>query len=296
MNMARDSKTIVLIHGLWMTPRSWEKFRKYYEVRGFRVVAPAWPRLKGDVEGARRDPSSLDGLGVMEIADYYEKIIRALPAPPILMGHSFGGLIVQILLDRGLGSAGVAIDSVAPQGVLSLPLAALKSASPVLLSPANYFGTVPLTFPEFQYAFANTMSEVEAIEAYERYAVPGPGRPIFQAASANINPFAATRVNFRNGKRAPLLLISGSEDHQIPASLNRENYRKYARSKAVTDYKEFPGRSHLIIAQQGWQEVAEYALAWSQRQLSTLRLRYAAEEQNARPRLSAIFVGFAKGA
>ena len=212
------------------------------------------------------------------------------------MGHSFGGLIVQILLDRGVGSAGIAIDSVAPQGVLSLPLSALKSASPVLLSPANYWGTVALTFDEFRYAFANTMSEVEAIEAYERYAIPGPGRPIFQAASANVNPFAATKVNFRNGTRGPLLLISGSEDHLIPPSLNKENFRKYGKSGAVTEFKEFENRSHLIIAQDGWQEVAEYALSWSQRQLSGRRLLFAAQQPNARPRLSAIFVRYAKGA
>jgi pimeloyl-ACP methyl ester carboxylesterase len=294
--MLRESRTIVLIHGLWLSPRSWENFRKYYELRGFRVLAPAWPGIKGDVEHLRQDPSGLSGIGVSEIADYYEKIVRGLDAPPILMGHSFGGLIVQILLDRGLGSAGVAIDSVPPQGVLTLPLSALKSASPVLLSPANYWGTVRLTLEEFRYAFANTMSEVDAIQAYERYAIPGPGRPIFQAASANVNPFAATKVNYRSGTRAPLLLIAGSEDHQIPPSLNRENFRKYARSKAVTEFKEFEDRSHLIIAQEGWQEVAEYALSWSQRQLSSRRLLFAAQQPNARLRLSSVFVGFAKGA
>jgi pimeloyl-ACP methyl ester carboxylesterase len=289
--MARESRTIVLIHGLWMTPRSWENFRKYYEVRGFRVIAPAWPGMKGEVEHLRQDATSLQGLGVTEIADHYEKIVRKLSVPPILIGHSFGGLIVQILLDRGLGAAGVAIDSVAPQGVLALPLSALKSASPALLSPANYWGTVPLSFKEFQYAFANTMSEVDAIEAYERYAIPGPGRPIFQAASANLNPFAATRVNYNNGSRAPLLLIAGTEDHQIPPSLNRENFRKYSRSKAVTEFKEFAGRSHLIIAQEGWKEVAEYSLSWSLRQVWNQQTLVAAQQANAKPRLSGVFYG-----
>ncbi len=263
--MSQESKTVVLIHGLWMTPRSWETFRTFYEARGYKVLSPAWPRMKGDVEDICKDPSALAGLGIIEIADHYERIIRSLDEPPVIMGHSFGGLIVQILLDRGLGTAGVAIDSAPPKGVYGLPFSALKSASGVLSNPANYGRVPPFTFEQFRYAFANNVSVDEARKFYRAYAIPGPGRPLFQAAFANLNPRAATKVNFRNDTRAPLLLIAGSEDNQVPVSLVRENFRRYSRSASITDYKEFRGRSHLIAVQDGWQEVAEYALEWAQR-------------------------------
>lgn len=256
-------KTIVLIHGLWLTPKSWEPFRLHYESLGYRVLTPAWPGLQGEVEEIRRDPSPIAGLGVREIADYYERYVKGLDEAPILMGHSFGGLIVQILLDRGLGVAGVAIDSVAPQGVLDLPLPMLRSASPVLSNPFNYLSTVELTFEQFRYAFANNLSEEEARRVYQEQTIPGPGKPVFQAALANVTPGAVTRVDFRNAYRAPLLLIAGSDDHQVPASLNRSNFKKYAGSGAVTAFKEFPHRDHLIVAEEGWQEVADYALSWA---------------------------------
>jgi pimeloyl-ACP methyl ester carboxylesterase len=265
--MTRETKTILLVHGLWMTPRSWERFRAFYDERGYRVLAPPWPRLEG--EDIRRDPAPLDGLGVGEIADHYEKVVRPLDEPPILMGHSFGGLVVQMLLDRGLGAAGVAIDPAPPKGVLRLPPAQLKAASPVLSNPANYKRTVALTFEQFRYGFANVMTESDGRAAYERDAIPGPGRVLFQAAFANLNPRAATKVNYRNDTRAPLLLIAGSEDHTVPASVVRENYGKYRHSKAVTSLKEFPGRSHLLIAQDGWEEVAEHALSWAQSPVQT---------------------------
>ena len=262
--MHQTTKTIVLIHGLWMTPLSWDLFRKFYEAQGYRVFTPAWSRLQGEVEDIRRNPSALAGLGITEVVDHYEKFVRALEEPPILVGHSFGGLIVQILLDRGLGAAGVAIDSATPKGIWKLPFSAIKSVNPVLSNPFNYNRTVTLTFEQFKYAFANTMSETEARSAYEQNAIPGPGRPIFQAALANFNPWAATKVNYRNHHRSPLLLIAGTQDHLVPAVQNRINYQKYAHSNALTDYKEFPYRSHMIVAQEGWQEVAEYALSWAQ--------------------------------
>ena len=262
-SMNREPKNIVLIHGLWMTARSWDLFRDFYQDRGFRVFAPAWPGLHGEVEDVRRDPTGIEGLGIAEIADYYGKFVSSLDGPPILMGHSFGGLIVQILLDRGFGAAGVAIDSAAPKGVLRLPFSALRSASVALRNPANFKRTVALTFEQFHYAFANNMSESDARAAYLRYAVPGPGRPLFQAALANLDPHAATKVNYGNHTRAPLLLIAGGEDHQVPPSMNRSNFKQYAVSTAITAYKEFPDRAHLIIAQEGWHEVAEYALCWS---------------------------------
>jgi pimeloyl-ACP methyl ester carboxylesterase len=263
--MSRRANTIVLIHGLWMTPRSWELFRGFYEDRGYRVLAPAWPRIRGAVEDIRRNPSALNGLGIAEIAAHYEKIVRSQYEAPILMGHSFGGLIVQLLLDRGLGAAGVSIAGVPPRGVLRLPLSALKAASPVLWNPFNLMRTVGLTLEQFYFAFANAMTAEETCEAYERYAVPGPGHPIFEQAVSNLNPFAPNRVNRANKDRAPLLLIAGSEDHTVPPVLNLINQKKYARSGAITEYREFPRRSHLIIAQKGWQEVAEFALSWAER-------------------------------
>ena len=265
-------KTILLIHGMFMTPRSWEPFRGYYEERGYRVLTPPWPRMQGEVEDIRRDPSALNGLGTTEIVDHYENIIREQDEPPIIMGHSVGGLFVQMLLDRGLGAVGVGIDAAAPKGVLRLPWAQIRSLSPILLNPGNNRRTVMLTFPQFRYAFANNISEVEAMKVYQGNAIPVPGRLVFQAGLANLNPRAATRVNYRNDERAPLLLIAGSDDHTVPASVDRSTLRKYRHSKAVTDFKEFPGRSHLIVAQEGWEEVAEYALAWANDRLQAPRV------------------------
>lgn len=273
MILPSESKMIVLIHGLWMTPRSWEHFVCFYETHGYRVLTPAWPGMNGEVEQLRRDPSGLASLGVTEIANHYDKLVRTLDEPPILMGHSFGGLVVQMLLDRGLGLVGVAIDPVPPKGILRLPWAAVRASVPVLSNPLNVRRTVALTFAQFRYSFANVMNEEDARAAYERYAVPGPGRPVFQAAFANLNPWAnATKVNYDNPHRAPLLLIAGREDHQVPTSVVLENHRKYERSEAITDFKEFTRRSHLLIAQEGWQEVAAYALSWAKAKASEARL------------------------
>ncbi|HUJ19220.1 MAG TPA: alpha/beta hydrolase [Nitrospirota bacterium] len=274
--MDGKTNTIVLIHGLWMTPRSWDPFRGYYEGRGYRVLTPAWPQMKGEVEEVRRDPSALAGLGLLEIADHYEKFVRSLDEPPIVMGHSMGGLVVQILLDRGLGAAGVSIDGAAPKGIYRLPLSVIKAASPVLSNPFNYRRNVALTFDQFRYAFAHVMTEKDARAAYDNNAIPGPGRTIFQVAFGNLNPRAANKVNHGNSERVPLLLINGAEDHLIPPILNRINYKLYKRSTAVTDYKEFPNRSHLIVAQDGWQEVAEYALSWVEANIGGDALRKAA--------------------
>ena len=262
MDRAPDS-TIVLIHGLWMTPLSWENWIRRYEHAGHRVLAPAWPGMEVGVERLRDDHSAIEHLGIEEIIDHYDAIIRKLPSPPIIMGHSFGGAFAEVLLDRGLGAAGVAIDAAAVKGITKLPFAQLKSAFPVLKNPANNHRAVPLTATEFRYAFANTMSEEDSLAAFERYAVPGPGRVLFQGAFANFNPRAATKVDFKNDDRAPLLLIAGEDDHTVPAVVDRSAAKHYRKSNAVTEYKEFPGRSHFIIGQDGWEEVADYALAWA---------------------------------
>jgi pimeloyl-ACP methyl ester carboxylesterase len=259
----QSPRTIVLIHGLWVTALSWERWVERYEAAGHRVIARSWPGMEVPVEALRRDGSAVDHLGIEEIVDHYDAIVRALDEPPIVMGHSFGGAFAQVLLDRGLGAAGVAIDAAAVKGVLALPFSQLRSAFPVLRNPANYGRAVMLTAEEFRYAFGNTMSEEASLAAYERYAVPGPGRVLFQGALANFNPHAATRVDFRKDDRAPLLLIAGGADHTVPAVVDRQTAEHYARSKAVTAYKEFPGRSHWTIAEPGWEEVADYALTWA---------------------------------
>lgn len=263
--------TIVLIHGLWMTALSWEHWVARYRARGFRVIAQSWPGMEGDIEQLRRDPSAVAGLGVTEVVDHYAGIIHALDRPPIIMGHSFGGLFVEILLDRGLGAAGVAIDPAAPQGILKTPLSTLKVGFPALSNPANVHKAAALTPEEFRYAFGNTMSDEQAAAAYARYAVPGPDRVLFQGGLANLNPHAATHVNFRNNDRAPLLFIAGGKDHVSPASLTEDNFKKYRESAAITAFKEFPERSHFTIGENGWEEVADYALDWAIANAATVR-------------------------
>lgn len=263
---ARDTNapnTIVLIHGLWMTALSWEHWVKHYTDKGYRVIARSWPGMEGDIEQLRQDPSAIATLGVTEVVDHYEAIIRELDRPPIIMGHSFGGLMTQILLDRGLGAAGVAIDSAPVKGILVLPWSSIRVALPALSNPANNHRAMSLTAEQFHYAFTNTLSDEESTRIFQRYAVPGPDHMLFQASLANFNPHAETTVNFRNDTRAPLLLIAGGKDHIAPASVTKANYKLYGKGKAVTEYKEYPERSHFTVGLTGWEAVADYALAWS---------------------------------
>jgi pimeloyl-ACP methyl ester carboxylesterase len=254
--------TVVLIHGLWMTALSWDHWVDRYQGRGFKVIARSWPGMEGDIDALRADTSQIDDLGIEEILEHYTGIVEELDSPPIIMGHSFGGAFTQILLDRGLGAAGVAIDSAPVRGLLALPVSTLRSGFPVLKNPANRHRAVALSAEEFHYSFTNTLSEAESGPIYDRYAVPGPGRVLFQGALANFKRGAATAVDFTNDDRAPLLLIAGGEDHVAPASLNESNFKHY-KSSAVTEFKEFPGRSHYTLGQAGWEEVADYALEWA---------------------------------
>ena len=263
MTEQASNPTIVLVHGLWLTPLSWEGWTQRFEGRGHQVLTPAWPRMQADIEEVRRDPSPLNGLGVAEIADHYAEIVRGLDRPPIIMGHSFGGLVTELLLDRGLGAAGVAISPAPVKGVLRLPLAQLRSAFPVLRNPANRSRTVGLTPKQFHYAFTNTMTDAESQAAYDRYQVPGPGRVLFQAASANFNPNAPTKVDFRKDDRAPVLVMGNDQDHTVPASVSKEAATRLGKSKAVVDYKEFAGRPHFTAGAPGWEDVADYALEWA---------------------------------
>ena len=259
-----DADTIVLIHGLWMTPRSWEHWIAHYERRGYRVLAPAYPGLEVEVEALRADPSPIERVTVPDTVAHLEGIVGELERPPILMGHSFGGALVQILLDRGFGAAGVAIDSVPTEGVRTLPPSQIRATFPVLSNPANRHRAVGFTPEQFHYAFTNTLSEEESATVYERYHVPAPGRWVWGGVLANLTPgHQDTWVNYGNDERAPLLFIAGGEDHIMPAAVNKANAEHYAQSSALTDYKEFPGRSHYTVGADGWESVADYARTWA---------------------------------
>jgi pimeloyl-ACP methyl ester carboxylesterase len=254
---------IVLIHGLWLTSLSWEGWKARFEAGGREVIAPSWPRMDAEVEELRRDPSRMNGLGIADVVDHYDRIVRGLDRPPVLIGHSFGGLFVELLLDRGLGAAGVALSPAPVKGVLRLPPAQLRAAFPVLGNPANRKRTVELTPKQFRYAFTNTMDEDTAQAAYDRYQVPGPGRPLFQAAFANFNPRAANKVDFHKDNRPPLLVVGNGQDHTVPASVSKEAAKRLGKSKAVVDYKEYPNRPHFTAGAPGWEEVADHALEWA---------------------------------
>ncbi len=257
-----DRIPLMLIHGAWLSSRSWENFAEYFDKRGFAVSAPEWPRKQGDVQQLRADADELKGLGITEIVDHYDGQIRALDEPPVLIGHSFGGLIVELLLDRGLGRAGVAMSPAPPKGILVLPFSSLKAAAPALAHPSRWHGIVTLTPEEFTYGFVNTFSPADATAAYERYAVPETGQIFYEAGFANFHLNPPTEVDFKNDERAPLLIVGAEKDNTVPASLARKQYEKYERSQARTDYVEFEGRPHLSMTGEGWDEVAAAIDSW----------------------------------
>jgi pimeloyl-ACP methyl ester carboxylesterase len=258
-------RTIVLIHGAWMNHESWAPWIVRYEARGYKVIAPSWPYDDRPVAELRSAPNpELAGLGAAQIVDHYEKIIRALPEPPILIGHSFGGLWTQILLDRGLGVAGVAIDSAPPKGVLPA-WNAIKAGFPVVSAFRFATKVFHMSLEDWRWGWTHTLSPAEQEATFEKFPIPTPGRVYWDGLVA---PFTSTlAVNFQNDTRAPLLLLAGTEDRTVPASMNRANFAMYARSKAVTDFNEFPGRTHWIIAQPGWEEVGDFALEWVEKHL-----------------------------
>jgi pimeloyl-ACP methyl ester carboxylesterase len=256
--------TIVLIHGLWMTPRSWEHWVNRYQGRGYTVLAPTYPGLEVEVEALRADPAPIEALTIPAVVEHLEGIVRALDRPPIIMGHSFGGLLTQILLDHGFGAAGVVIDSAPTEGIRVVPVAQIRALFPVLSNLANRHKAVGFTPEQFHHAFTNTLSEEESGKVYERYYIPAPGRFVWEPVLANFTPgHQDTYVNFKNDDRAPLLFIAGGEDNIIPPSVNESNAKHYRHATAITAYKEFPGRCHYTVGQDGWEAVADYALAWA---------------------------------
>jgi alpha-beta hydrolase superfamily lysophospholipase len=256
--------TIVLIHGLWMTPRSWEHWAGHYRGLGYTVLAPAYPGLDVEVEALRADPSPIETVTVPATVESLESLIDELDRPPIIMGHSFGGVLTQILLDHGFGAAGVAIDSVPAEGIRVSPPSQMRGSFPALKNQADRHRAVGFTPAQFHYAFANTLTEQESLAAYERYHVPAPGSWVWAGVLANFTPgHQATYVDFKNDDRAPLLFIAGGDDNMMPPSVNESNAHYYRQSAAVTDYREFPGRAHFTVGQAGWEEVADYALAWA---------------------------------
>jgi pimeloyl-ACP methyl ester carboxylesterase len=249
--------TIVLINGLWMTALSWEHWVRHYSDKGYSVIAANWPGVKGDIEQLRRDPSTYTSLGLPDVVDHYEQIIRELETPPIIIGYGFGGLVTQILLDRGWGAAGVAIASAPVKGIARLPLSMLKLAFSVVgKSLSNKAAS--LTTQQFHRAFTNTLTETESLAAFKRYSAPAPNRVLLQTAFAR---HTAITVNFRNDTRAPLLLVAGGKDRIVPSSIVKANFDLYRESKAETDYKEFSDQAHFTFLQQT--KIADYVLDWA---------------------------------
>jgi pimeloyl-ACP methyl ester carboxylesterase len=255
--------TIVLIHGLWMTPRSWEKWIEHFQAGGYKVEAPSWPGLEGDVDELRRDPSPIAGQDAPQILDHYDAIIRGLEKPPIIIGHSFGGAFAQLLAHRDLGAAVVSLDGATVRGVRDLPLSTIRCTLPLLANPFAPHRAVPFTFKQFRYAFANTLGERAAREAYDRYAIPGSRNVLLQGAMANVHPRTPFRVDFNSADRPPLLFIGGGKDHVIPAKVSRKMAAKYANAPVPATYREFPDRSHFTAGEPGWEQVADLALTWA---------------------------------
>jgi pimeloyl-ACP methyl ester carboxylesterase len=260
--MSADAQTVVLIHGMWMTPRSWDYWVDHYADRGYKAIAPGWPGVK-DPEETRRDPSALKGLGIKKAVDHYEQIIRGLERPPIIVGHSFGGLFTQILLDRGLGAAGVAIGTAAPKGIVLLPASTLRAALPALKNPFNRNGVCPLTPKQFRYRFTNTLSQEESDRIYQEHYIPGTNRAFFEAAYANTTRNSPAAVDYENPARAPLLLVCGGEDHISPPAVNEKLLKLQSKAPSATVLKTYPGRPHFMAGMDGWEELADVSLNWA---------------------------------
>ena len=259
---ASGRKPVVFVHGLWMLASSWQPWRAFFEENGYATLAPGWPDDPETVAQARANPRVFAGKSVKQVTDHMAEAIGALSRPPAVIGHSFGGLITQQLAGRGLAAVSVPMDSAPFRGVLPLPLSALRSGLPVLGNPANYRRSVALTYEQFRYSFANAVGESEAKRLYETYPVAGSGIPLFQAATANINPFTEIKVDTKTPRRGPMLLITGEKDHIAPSAIANASYRRQKRNTAPTAIREIPNRGHSLVFDSGWQDVADAALAF----------------------------------
>ncbi|MGZ4379866.1 MAG: alpha/beta hydrolase [Gaiellaceae bacterium] len=255
----------VFVHGLWLLPSSWDRWAAVFEEAGYTALTPGWPDDPETVEEAKAHPEVFAHKSVEQVADHYADVIGQLNKKPAVIGHSFGGLLAQILAGRGLSVATVAIDPAPFRGVLPLPISALRAASPVLKNPANYGRAVPLTYEQFRYAFANAVTEDEAKELYKTFAVPTSGEPLFQAATANLNPWTEAKVNTKNPERGPLLIMDGELDNTVPWAIANASYKKQKRNEGVTEIVKIPGRGHALTIDSGWREVADKTLAFVQR-------------------------------
>ena len=256
---------VVFVHGLWLLPSSWDRWAALFEENRFVALTPGWPDDPDTVEEAKAHPEVFAGKSIGQVADHFEQIIRGLDRKPAIIGHSFGGLLTQILAGRGLSAASVAIDPAPFRGVLPLPISSLKSAFPVLGNPANRNRAVPLTYEQFRFAFANAVGEDEAKQLYETYSVPSSGKPLFQAATANLNPWTEAKVDTRNPERGPLLIISGEKDHTVPWAIAHASYKQQEDNDGDTEIVEIKNRGHALTIDSGWREVADTALGFVRR-------------------------------
>ena len=256
---------VVFIHGLWLLPSSWDRWARLFEEAGYTALTPGWPDDPETVEEAKAHPEVFAGKTVGQVADHFSDVIGQLEKKPAVMGHSFGGLLAQIVAGRGFSAASVAIDPAPFRGVLPLPISALRVANAVLHNPLNWNRAVPLTYDQFRYGFANAVSEDEAKELYENFSVPTSGAPLFQAATANLNPWTEAKVDTKNPKRGPLLITSGTKDHTVPPAIAKASFKRQQKNEGVTEFVSFPGRGHALVIDSGWRVVAEAALAFVQR-------------------------------
>ena len=256
---------VVFVHGLWLLPSSWDRWAKLFEGQGFAALSPGWPDDPDTVDQAKEHPDVFAKKSIGQVADHFDEVIRGLTKKPAVIGHSFGGLMTEILAGRGLAAASVAISPAPFRGVLPLPISALRAASPALRNPSNRRRAVPLTFEQFHYSFANAVTEDQAKKLYEKFAVPAPGEPIFQAAAANLNPWTQDKVDTKNPERGPMLIISGELDHTVPWAVSNASYKREKRNEGVTEIVRIPNRGHALTIDNGWREVAETALGFIKR-------------------------------
>jgi len=264
--MTADQRPVVFIHGLWLHSSSWGPWMEAFREAGYAPSAPGWPREGATVELARQQADDVAGLGIDDVTNHYASLIQQLPEAPVLIGHSFGGLIAEKLLGQDKGVAAVAIDPAQIKGVLPLPLAQLRAGLPALGNPANKNKAISLSSKQFRFGFGNAVSQEESDSLYEKWTIPSPARPLFQAAAANFSMHSEAAVDTRNTTRGPLLLISGLEDHTVPDVVTRSTLKQYRRSTAVTELRQFEGRGHSLTIDSGWREVATAVLDWLREQ------------------------------